>query len=307
MGAKIGYYIFILPLSYLPLRVIYLLTDLFFVLLISIVPYRKKVIQTNLRNSFPEKSNKEINQLTRKFYWHFTDILAEGVKNLSISESALKRRFKVKNPELMQELHSKNKSALLVSGHYNNWEWLITSQNFLFPHQAMGIGMPLTSKFWDKKINTRRERFGMQVVHGKNFKERIELNKKIPVAILVLSDQSPGDSRKSYWMEFLNQQTAVLFGAEQMAHQYHFSVVFFHTRKVKRGYYELELKLITDTPSEMNWGEITEEHTHQLERAILEKPAYWVWSHKRWKRTIPADLEELKKEQHATFDQKFKS
>ena len=307
MGAKIGYYIFILPLSYLPMRVIYLLTDFFFLLLITVVPYRKKVIHNNLRNSFPGKSKKEINQLTRKFYWHFTDILAEGVKNLSISESALRRRFKVKNPELMNQLYAKNKSVLLVSGHYNNWEWLITSQNFLFPHQAMGIGMPLTSKFWDKKINTRRERFGMQVVNAKNFKTKIQENKDMPVAILVLSDQSPGDSRKSYWMEFLNQQTAVLFGAEQMAHEYNFSVVFFQTRKVKRGYYELELKLITDNPSEMNWGEITENHTRLLEAAINEHPSYWVWSHKRWKRTIPNDLGELKREQNAKFNKKYKS
>lgn len=307
MGAKIGYYLFILPLSYLPLRVLYLLTDFFYLLLISIVPYRKKVIQTNLRNSFPSKTDKEINQLTRSFYWHFTDILAEGIKNLSISEKELKRRFKVKNPELMNQLYTKNKSVLLVSGHYNNWEWLITSQNFLFQHQAMGIGMPLTSKFWDKKINTRRQRFGMQVVHAKNFKEGIEKNKNTPVAILVLSDQSPGDARKSYWMEFLNQQTAVIFGAEQMAHTYDFAVVFFHTRKVKRGHYEMELTLITDDPSTMSWGEITEQHTHLLEQAILEKPAYWVWSHKRWKRTIPTDLKILKNEQHAKFNERFKS
>ena len=307
MGAKIGYYLFIVPLSYLPLRVLYLLTDFFYLLLISVVPYRKKVIQTNLKNSFPEKSDKEINRLTRSFYWHFTDILAEGIKNLSISEKELKRRFKVKNPELMDELFAQNKSVLLVSGHYNNWEWLITSQNFLFQHQAMGIGMPLTSKFWDKKINARRQRFGMQVVHAKNFKEGIEKNKNIPVAILVLSDQSPGDARKSYWMNFLNQQTAVLFGAEQMAHTYDFSVVFFHTRKRKRGYYEMELTLITDNPSTMNWGEITEKHTHLLEQAIMEKPAYWVWSHKRWKREIPAELDLLKKEQHAKFNEKFKS
>lgn len=307
MGAKIGYYLFIVPLSYLPLRVLYLLTDFFYLLLISIVPYRKKVIQTNLKNSFPEKSAKEINRLTRAFYWHFTDILAEGIKNLSISEKELKRRFKVKNPEIMDELYAQDKSVLLVSGHYNNWEWLITSQNFLFQHQAMGIGMPLTSKFWDKKINARRQRFGMQVVHAKNFKEGIEKNKNIPVAILVLSDQSPGDARKSYWMNFLNQQTAVLFGAEQMAHAYQFSVVFFHTRKVKRGYYEMELTLITDQPSEMNWGEITEKHTQLLEKAIIEKPPYWVWSHKRWKREIPADLDLLKTEQHAKFNEKFKS
>ena len=224
-----------LPVSYLPLPVIYCITDFFFLLLISIIPYRRNVIDANLQRSFPDLPNTEIKRFRRKFYKHFTDILAEGIKNLSISERQLKKRFRVKNPELMHELFARQMSVLLVSGHYNNWEWLISIQNTLFPHQAMGIGMPMTSTFWDQKVNARRQRFGMQVVHSKNFRQAIADAAGTPLAILVLSDQSPGDARKSYWMRFLNQDTPVLFGAEQLAHENDFAVVFFHTRKQKRG------------------------------------------------------------------------
>lgn len=286
---------------------LYLFTDLLYILLLTVFPYRREVVESNFKRSFPELSTKDIKKLKRKFYRHFCDLLAEGIKNLSISKDELQRRFKVMNPEIMQELFKKNKSVILVSGHYNNWEWLITSQNFLFEHQAMGIGMPMTSKFWDKKINERRQRFGMKVIHSKNFKEEIKKNSHRPVAILTLGDQSPGDSRKSYWMEFLNQLTAVQFGTEQMAHEFNFSVVFFATRKVKRGYYEMELKLITEDPGSKSWGEITEEHTRMLEKEIRKAPQFWIWSHKRWKREIPSDIEQLKKEQHAKFDQRYKS
>lgn len=305
MGAKLAYYLIVFPISLLPLWCIYLLSDLLYGVF-RLFPYRKKVIEGNIRRSFPDKSQVEINRLVNQFYRHFTDILAEGIKNLSISKKELTKRYKVKNPEVMEALYQRNKSVLLVSGHYNNWEWLITSQNFLFPHQAMGIGMPLTSKFWDKKVNERRERFGMIVVHSKNFREKIKQQGEQPIAVLTLSDQSPGDARKSYWMRFLNQQTAVLFGAEQMAHEYDFAVVFYRTRKVKRGYYEMELQLITDAPNTMNWGEITEAHTHLLEKSIQEQPAYWLWSHKRWKREIPEDLEELKVIQKKRFEEKFR-
>lgn len=307
MAAKFAYYCLVLPLSYLPLRILYILTDLFYLLLITVVPYRKKVVEQNLRRSFPDKSQSEIKKIKRQFYRHFCDLLAEGIKNLSISKNSLTKRFVVKNPELMDKLYNQHKSVILVSGHYNNWEWLITSQNFLFPHQAMGIGMPMTSKFWDKKINERRQRFGMKVIHSKNFKEEIQNYSKHPIAILTLADQSPGDSRKSYWMEFLHQQTAVLFGTEQMAHEYDFAVVFFAIRKVKRGHYEMELKLLTDEPSTCKWGEITEQHVHLLEKEILAQPQFWIWSHKRWKRDIPTDLEKLKEEQHAKFDQRYKT
>lgn len=304
MGAKLAYYLIVYPISLLPLWVIYILSDLLY-LLFKLVPYRKKVIKGNIQRSFPDKSEKEINALVRQFYRHFTDILAEGIKNLSISKAELQKRYMVKNPALMEELYHKNKSVLLVSGHYNNWEWLITSQDFLFPHQAMGIGMPLSSKFWDKKVNKQRERYGMIVVHAKNFKEKIAENKDKPLAILTLSDQSPGDSTKSYWTPFLNQQTAVLFGAEQLAHTYDFAVVFYHTRKVRRGYYEMELQLITEEPKTMAWGEITEAHTKALEKVINEQPAYWLWSHKRWKRDVPKDLEQLRTEQKLKFEERF--
>jgi KDO2-lipid IV(A) lauroyltransferase len=305
MFAKIAYYILVYPISLLPLRIIYLFTDFFFVLIITLVPYRKKVIEGNLKRSFPEKSDSEIKKIRNQFYRHFTDLLAEGVKNLSISENELRRRLTVQNPELMTELFEKNQSVLLVSGHYNNWEWLITGQNLLFKHQAVGIGMPMTSAFWDKKINEQRSRFGMKILNSKNVRTAFEEMKNDVFATLILSDQSPGDARKAYWMDFLNQQTAVLFGCEQMAHQYQQAVVFFVLHKVKRGHYSMELKLITDNPSSKSWGEITEIHTKLLEKEIIRNPQFWLWSHKRWKRDVPVDLESLKVEQKSKFESKF--
>ena len=297
------YYCIVRPLSLLPLALLYVITDFFYLLLISFAPYRSKVILGNISRSFPELSTKEHKKIQRKFYRHFCDILAEGIKNLSLSEKDYKKRFKVSNPELVEKIYENNQNVLLVSGHYNNWEWLVTSQNMLFSHQAYGIGMPLTSKFWDKKINEKRSRLGMKVVNAKNYKE--SLNNQELKSVLVLSDQSPGDSTKSYWMNFLNQQTAVLFGAEIMAHQLNYAVVYFTTHKVKRGHYEMELKLITDNPKNMNWGEITEAHTRLLEKEIMAKPEFWLWSHKRWKRDVPNDIDALREKQKHFFNEKF--
>ncbi len=305
MVAKFAYHCLVIPISYLPLRILYLFTDFFYLLLITVVPYRKKVIEGNIERSFPNVSKSERAKIKRQFYRHFSDLLAEGIKNLTISKGSLSKRFLVKNPEVMYQLYNQKKSVVLVSGHYNNWEWLITAQNFLFPHKAMGIGMPMTSKFWDKKINERRMRFGMNVIHSKNFKEEIEKNLHHPIAVLTLGDQSPGDSTKSYWMDFLHQKTAVAFGTELMAHQFDFAVVYFATRKIKRGYYEMELFLITENASSTEWGEITEAHTHLLEKEIIKNPAYWIWSHKRWKRELPSDIEKLKNEQKSKFEQRF--
>lgn len=305
--AALAYYVLVIPLSLLPLPVLYLFTDFFFLLLITVVPYRRKVIDGNLKRSFPKLSDQKRNRIKRKFYRHFTNILAEGIKNLTISKSSLKKRFKVRNPEVMDQLASQNKNVLLVSGHYNNWEWLITSQALLFPFEAYGIGMPLSSKFWDKKVNARRSRFGMNVIHAGNYRKALAEKTDRPKAVLVLSDQSPGNSRKSFWTDFLNQNTAVLFGAEMMANELDYAVVYFTTHQTRRGHYEMELELITDQARTLSWGEITEKHVRLLEKEILEKPQHWLWSHKRWKREIPQDLDQLKQQQIEKFTSKYRS
>lgn len=303
--SKVAYYLIVYPLSLLPLFVLYRFSDLMYVLFVTIIPYRKKVIEGNIKRSFPTKSEKELRKLKHQFYRHFCDLLIEGIKNLSISENELRKRLVIKNPQIMQELFNKDKSVLLLGGHYANWEWLISSQNFLFPHQAYGIGKKLTSKFWDKKVNERRERFGMRVIHNKNYKEVLDANINERKAILVLADQSPGSSIRSYWMEFLHQQTAVLFGAEMLAHELDYALVFFRMNKVKRGYYTIDLELITEQPRTMDWGKITETHVQLLEEEIKLHPELWLWSHKRWKRELPEDLNTLKKEQHEKFNKRF--
>ena len=304
--ARIGYYLFVYPLSKLPLSFLYLFSSFFALILIHIFSYRKKVILKNIENSFPNLTLKEHQEIANKFYRHFADLLVEGVKNLSICQDELKRRLTVKNPELMNELFSKGKNVILVSGHYNNWEWLISAQNFLFPHQALGIGMPMTSKFWDHKVNEQRERYGMKVVHAKNYKTEFQNFTEKPYAVLILSDQAPHNPEKSYWMNFLNQQTPIPFGTEFMANEFDLSVVFFLIRKVKRGYYEIELKQITENPKEMNYGEISESYTELLEHEIIQNPEFWLWSHKRWKRAVPTNLNKLKIEQEKRFNERFR-
>lgn len=306
MFSRLAYYGFVFPVSYLPLPVMYFFIDFFYLLLITLIPYRRKVVRENIAKSLPHLSEKERKKIERKFYRHLASLLAEGTKNLTISKRELLRRVKVKNPEVLEDLYKKNKSVLLVSGHYNNWEWLITAQNLLFSHQAVGIGMPLTNKFWDKKLNARRSRFGMKIINSNTLKSFYKNNDDC-IATLILGDQSPGDSKKAYWMQFLNQETPVLFGTEVLAHQYNHAVVYFVLHQLKRGYYELELKLISEEPREKQWGEITEAHTKALEKNILQAPEFWIWSHKRWKREVPKELAKLKEEQEQRFNERFKN
>ncbi len=304
--SSILYYGILWPLSKLPLAVLYLLADFVYLLFVSVWPYRKKVIETNLKRSFPEKSQQELRLIQRKFYRHLADLLAESIKNFSISSDELLKRIEVEHPEVMHKLAEKHKNVLLLGGHYGNWEWVITSQALLFEQHAIGLGKPLSNGFFDKKINALRGRYGMDIVNAKNYKAFIAKEYDKGFAMLTLTDQSPGDSRKSYWMQFLNQPTAVLYGAEQMAHQYDLALVFFRLKKIKRGHYLMHLELIAESPKGLTYGTITERHTRLLEQQILEQPEFWLWSHKRWKREIPHDLETLMEQHRREFDLRYK-
>jgi len=304
MMTAILYYCVVYPLSLLPLWILYGLSDLVFLLFMSILPYRKKVVQINIENSFPDLSPRDQAVLVRGFYRHFSDLLIESIKNLSISKEELLRRMKVLNPEVLQELEKKGKSVLFVSGHFNNWEWFITSQALLVPFDSYGIGMPLSNGFWDKKLTERRQRFGLKVVNAKNYKEMFQQEKA--VSVLVLTDQAPADARKSYWMEFLQQPTPILFGVEQMANEFDLSVVHFTMKKIKRGQYSLEFQVLTEDPKSLSYGVLTEKHVKLLEESIIDQPCNWLWSHKRWKREIPTDLNALKAAQKSKFEAKYR-
>lgn len=304
---KALFYLFLLPLSLIPLRLLYGISSILYVLIYYIFGYRKAIVLKNIDNSFKDLDAKTRKQIAKDYYKHFADILVEGVKNLSISKTSLAKRYKIRNPELVNAYFQKEQSVILCSGHINNWEWWISYQNIALEHQAIGIGMPLTQQSLGAEINKRRERFGMIVTDSKSYKNKIENLKNQAYALLVLGDQSPGSANKSYWTSFLGQQTGFTFGTEIIANTYNTPVVYFSIHKMKRGFYELEFKLICEEPLSLEYGGITEKYVHFLEKDILNNPSQWIWSHKRWKKAVPNNLNTIKNEHKKHFNARFRN
>ena len=279
---KFFYYLLILPISLLPYPLLYLLSDIIFLIMYRVIGYRKEVVFTNLRNSFPNKSKQELKRIMSDFYRHLCDIIMESVKGFTISEKQLRKRLIIKNPEFSNYFADKGKSIIFVGGHYNNWEICAQAFAMYSNHKCIGIYKPLSNAFINDKIYTSRSKYGMQLISMKQTKKSFEEGNDAK-AIVFGSDQNPANPKRAHWMEFLNQDTAVLFGAERYAKEYNWPVVFVSISKVKRGYYEVEYSLITDKPKNQPHGKITEDFTKRLEQDIINKPQYWLWSHKRWK------------------------
>ena len=282
MITKIFYYILILPLSLLPYPLLYLLSDIFFLIMYRVIGYRKEVVFANLRNSFPNKSKQELKKIMSDFYRHLCDIIMESVKGFTISEKQLRKRLIIKNPEFSNYFADKRQSIIFVGGHYNNWEICAQAFAMYSNHKCIGIYKPLSNAFINDKIYTSRSKYGMHLISMKQTKKSFEDGDE-PKAIVFGSDQNPANPKRAHWVQFLNQDTGVLFGVERYAKEYDWPVVFVSIRKAKRGYYEVEYSLVTDNPNEEPHGKITEDFTKKLEQDIINQPQYWLWSHKRWK------------------------
>jgi Kdo2-lipid IVA lauroyltransferase/acyltransferase len=279
------FYLFAIPLSWLPLWVLHRFSDLLFLILYYLIGYRKKVVRQNLQNSFPEKSTIELKRIEKKYYQNLCDWIIETIKLFSISENELKKRMKFVEEEKWNELKKNNRQIVIAAGHYNNFEWGAQRVSLNKSFSVVGLFTELSNKYFNNFIFKNRTRFGAMMIPAKNISNFIEkeMDKSMLHAIGFVADQSPRKESKIYWTTFLNQETAVFTGVERYAKELNALVVFIYPKKIKRGYYEVHVDLICDEPNKTLPFVITETQTRYLENLILQSPESWMWSHKRWK------------------------
>lgn len=284
---KMGYYL-LRALTWIiqlfPLRLHYILSDLIFLFVYFVVRYRRKVVFVNLSNSFPEKSKKEISQISKKFYSHFCDSFIETLYFDRISESEIKKRLTLLNPGMVEKFLNEGRPVILALGHYNNWEWNCSwplSSNY----HGYVIYKKLTNKSFDRFYYNMRSRFGITPLErADTYRQLIaDKNNNKASASAFLMDQTPRKHEIQYWTTFLNQDTPVLTGTEKMAKKIDAAVIFCHIRKLKRGYNRLEFTMIAEHAKDTAPFEITEKATRLIEEMIIQRPELWLWSHKRWK------------------------
>jgi len=284
----IGYYIFYginWIITLLPLRILYIASDILFLFLYYFPSYRRKIVAENLRNSFPEKSPEEIALIGRKFYRHLADLFIETLKLTHLSNKELKKRFIVSNPELLTRLYDSGRDVAAVYGHYNNWEWLGISLSLYTKYKCIGVYKPLKNKLFNKFINDFRTKNGGDLAPMQLIVRKIIGNQSNNIRAMYgfMTDQTPARTLIEYYTDFLNQETPVFLGIEKIATKYDMPVVFFDIQKVRRGYYNMTIELLFESTKGLPKYRVTKTHVKRLEQIIKEKPEYWLWTHRRWK------------------------
>ena len=271
-------------ISILPFRILYMVSDVIAFLLYYIIGYRKKVVFNNLKMAFPEKSDKELKSIRRKFYRHFTDILMELIKSFTISKETLNKHYKYTNIDLINEVYKNGKDSILTGAHYANWEWII-SMNSIINYKGYAAYAKIGNKYFNAKMLKSREKFGVNFIQTSKTVSKIESNKKDKIQSMygLLSDQSPMLKKTHYWSEFFGVRVPIHTGTEMLAKKYDMNIVLLETKKIKRGYYETTFTLITDDAKKYLDYELTDIFLRKTEEHIRKAPQYYFWTHNRFK------------------------
>ncbi|SKC74697.1 lysophospholipid acyltransferase family protein [Ohtaekwangia koreensis] len=271
-------------LSRLPFWILYIISDFLFFITYYIVGYRRKMVQKNLRNSFPEKSEKEIRKIEKQFYINLCDYGVETLKLFSIPKAELAKRMLFKDISIIEKYKAQNQSVVILASHQFNWEWLLSSGNFNLPVPVDFVYQHQSSEFFNRFSLMCRTRFGAHAIGRHDVARELIRRKNILRGIAIVSDQYPGLKKdKKYQTRFLNQDTVFFLGAHQIAILTQYPVVYAQVKKIRRGYYEASFVPIAEPPYTREDFTLIENYIKSVESVIHENPAGWLWSHNRWK------------------------
>ncbi|TVZ51306.1 lysophospholipid acyltransferase family protein [Dokdonia sp. Hel_I_53] len=271
-------------LSILPFRVLYIISDICYVLVYYFIGYRKKTVRFNLKTTFPNKTPQELKIIEKKFYSHLCDMFLEMIKSMNITKEELLTRYKFNNVEDILKYDKSDKSALLMLGHYASYEWIFALQLYV-KSTGYAIYKKIKYKQLDDLIRNIRGRWNTLMIDSKlalkTIKEN-EVNGKVGIYGFV-SDQSPRKQKAKFWTPFLGHELPFFTGVERMSREFNLPVFYYAVDKVKRGHYEGTLIELTSQGSETSEGEITGAYARELEKQIFEKPEFYLWTHQRYK------------------------
>ncbi len=288
MGS-IVYYLslpFIYAVSLMPFWALYLLSDLFYFFIFKVFAYRTKVVYTNLKNAFPEKSEQEIKEIMRKFYVYFCDLTLETLKTLTIHPTSLMKHVQMENEEVFKRFYDQHRSVIIVMGHFGNWELAGARFSQEKLHKLYVIYHPLANKKFDHLVYYMRTRLGNRLYAMNEVLRGMFRDKALLTATAFIADQTP-QPQGAYWTQFMNQDTPVFKGTAKIAKKMNYPIIYTSVWRPKRGHYIVKNELLIENPASFSEDEISEWHTRRLEQDIKLQPELWLWTHRRWKHRKP--------------------
>lgn len=274
-------------LSRVPMPALYAFSTFLYWLAYYIVRHRSRVIREQLAKVFPGKSEAERIALHKQFLRSFCDVAVELIASVSMSEGQLRERVVIRNPEVAQAYLDAGKTVMLVTSHLCNWEWLLQGMVLQLGYPIDAAYKPLHDQWGERLMYALRTRFGARLIPAKDLLADFLKRRGVVRALAMNADQAPVSTDRRHWTTFLGQDTAFYVGAEQISRSTRLPMIFLAMRRIRRGYYEVELEPLWDGAERLETGVITERYARLCEAEVYRAPADWLWSYRRWKLQKP--------------------
>lgn len=268
--------------SLLPLRILYVLSDFTRFVLYNIVGYRKKVVFSNLKQAFPERSEMERKEIARKFYRNFTDNFIEFIKLLSASPAYINKHF-TGDYSIPLKLSGQGKRCQSMLAHNFNWEWGCLAVALNIKHLFLVVYMPISNKAVDRIFMKVRSKTGGVMLSATDMRNAIIPYRNAVYMLALVADQNPGNPANAFWFDFFGKPTPFVRAPESGARRGNVPVLFVKIIKERRGYYKISFEMLEENPATLKEGELTKKYVERLHNFISEYPEMWLWSHRRWK------------------------
>jgi KDO2-lipid IV(A) lauroyltransferase len=273
--------------SRLPLRALYVFSSFLYLLAFYVVRHRHQVIRGQLEKVFPDLSDAERKLIHKRFLKNFCDVVIEVLKSVSMTEADIRAHVQIVNLEVARRYLDAGQSVMLVTSHLGNWEWLLHGVTLQLGYPVDAAYKPLHDQWAERLMLEVRSRFGARLVPAKELLADFLRRRGIVRALAMNADQAPVSTDKRYWTRFLGQDTAFYIGAEQIARATRLPILYVRVRRIRRGYYQVELSPLWDGREVTEPNTVTERYARACEIDVLKSPADWLWSYRRWRLKKP--------------------
>jgi KDO2-lipid IV(A) lauroyltransferase len=285
----IAFFIGIFLIGVIPFRVLYLFSNFFGFLLHRVFSYRLNVITENLSKAYPRLSETDKRSLIRSIYRNISDLFVEGIKAFFMTHKQVVKRHRVLNPEIIEPYLNSGQSVLGLTGHIANWEWGSLSASGQINAKVVAFYKKLSNPIIDRFVRASRRKFGTRLASIENTLAGFEADVNNRTVFVMAADQNTIKRSLdiAYWIDFFGWSTPFLHGPEKYSKLFNLPIFYIDIRRVKRGFYEVEITQLVENPSVTDSGEITRIYARKLEEVIRRKPEDWLWSHRRWRYAKP--------------------
>ena len=278
-----GVLLLVVPWYYLPRRISLTLGSVLGWCVAHFFPIRRSVVESNLRRAFPHKSSTEIKSLTVKTYQHFGRIVAEFVRQDRYSAADVESMIHVENQELLDKAMEEDAGAILLLGHFGNWEifgrWLGCQQNFA----SVALERPQNNPFVSEYISKKRRFGNLSIVSifesTKTFVSILRSGK----ALMMLADQDA--RRRGTFVDFFDIPSSTPRGAAVFAHRLKTPIILAFPVMMPDSSYHVILEEFPFMASGNNDAirKILQRYMNRLQYHVSNHPEQYFWFHRRWK------------------------